>query len=167
MDTRKGFRMPSKIKKKAVKRKSKKPKLESKAKIRRRLFRLWSLKIMEANGNVCAVTGEVRGEERNGKPIILDGHHLESRYSCKALRFDILGGIALNKSSHKFGRESAHKGPIWFAEWLRIHRPKQYAYVLEHRADEINLEDRKVLAEIEAKLKSAVTDEELDILGML
>jgi len=149
-----------KIKKKTVK-------LESKAKIRRRLFKLWSQKVMLANGNVCAVTGAIRGDQNNGKPIILDSHHLENRSTCQSLRFDMLNGIALSKSAHKFGKNSAHKGTIWFAEWLRVNRPKQYAYVLQHRDDEINLEDRDTLYAIEKKLSLPPTQEELDILGML
>ena len=146
--------------------KPKKIKLEGKARIRRRLFRLWSHKVMEAGGNVCAVTGVVRGSMIDEKPVILDAHHLENRSTCRALRYDLLGGIALNKSSHKFGKDSAHKGMIWFAEWLRVHRPKQYAYVLAHRDDPIDLDDRETLARLEAKLSSPVTDEERDVLGI-
>lgn len=142
----------------------KKPKLESKAKIRRRLFKLWSQKVMLAGGNVCAITGQKRGEILNGKPVILDAHHLESRNSS-SLRFELLNGISLNKTSHKFGKNSAHKGMIWFAEWLRMHRPKQYAYVLAHRDDVVDLENRDVLYAIEAKLNLPPTEEELDILG--
>lgn len=148
-------------------RKIKKQKLESKAKIRRRLYRLWSQKVMLLNGNACAVTGTKNGEVIDGKPAILDGHHLENRITCQALRFDALNGIALNKRSHKFGRNSAHKGPIWFGEWLRTHRPLQYAYVLTHRHDPIDLEDRDVLYAIEAKLKAPPTPEELEILGIV
>jgi hypothetical protein len=147
--------------------KVKKIKLESKAKIRRRLFKLWSQKVMLIGGNVCAVTGAVRGSiNTDGKPVILDAHHLENRSTCPALRFDLLNGIALGKSAHKFGRNSAHKGTIWFAEWLRTNRPKQYAYVLAHRDDPINLEDRDVLYAIEKKLQEPPTAEEFDILGM-
>ena len=149
-----------------TRKKTKKKKLESKAKIRRRLYRLWSQKVLSANGNTCAITGIERGSIIGGKKAILDAHHLESRYSCKSLRYDILGGIALSKSSHKFGKNSAHKGPIWFSEWMKKNRPKQYEYVLKHRDDEINLEDRKVLAEIEARLRAPVTREELEILGL-
>jgi hypothetical protein len=144
----------------------KKPKLESKAKIRRRLFKLWSKKVMLIHNNVCAVTGAKRGELVGGKPVILDAHHLENRSSIPALRFEILNGIALTKSSHKFGKNSAHKGSIWFAEWLRQHRPKQYAYVLAHRDDPIDLDDRDTLAKLEIKLSAPPTTEELEIIGM-
>ena len=153
-------------KRKCSMRKIKKQKLESKAKIRRRLYRLWSQKVMLLNGNACAVTGTKNGEIIDGKPAILDGHHLENRITCQALRFDALNGIALNKRSHKFGRNSAHKGPIWFAEWLRTHRPLQYAYVLAHRNDPIDLENREVLYAIEEKLKAPPTDSELLVLNL-
>ena len=145
--------------------KPKKIKLESKAKIRRRLYRLWSQKSLGAHNNSCAITGTKRGEVINSKPAILDCHHIENR-SNASLRFEILNSIVLTKSSHKFGRNSAHKGMIWFAEWLRSHRPLQYEYVLAHRDDPIDLDDRETLARLEAKLSAPVTDEERAILGV-
>lgn len=151
----------------ASKKKIKKQKLENKAKIRRRLFKLWSHKVMLANGDKCAVTGTINGAiNADGKASILDAHHIECKECNPSLRFDFLNGIALNKSSHKFGRDSFHKAPLWAAEWLRTHRPGQYAYVLAHRNDKIDLEDREVLYAIEAKLKSPPTAEELSILNV-
>jgi hypothetical protein len=144
----------------------KKIKLENKAKIRRRLFKLWSQKVMLLNDNLCAVTGAVRGSVVDGKTVILDAHHLEGRAQCQYLRFDPLNGIALSKKAHKFGKDSAHRGSLWFCEWLRINRPKQHAYVLAHRDDVIDLEDRDVLYAIEAKLLAPMTNEERDIIGM-
>ena len=143
----------------------KKIKLESKAKIRRRLFKLWSQKCMILNGNVCATTGAVRGSVLDGKTVILDAHHIEGR-QCQGLRYDVLNSIALAKGAHKFSRYSPHKGALWFGEWLRTHRPLQYAYVLAHRDDKIDLEDREVLYAIEAKLLAPVTSEEREIIGM-
>jgi len=158
-----------KIVKKIVKKKIvKKPRLESKAKIRRRLFKLWHDKVMLLNGDVCAISGIVRGaiNEKN-KASILDAHHIECKEVNPSLRFDALNGIALSKSSHKFGRNSFHKAPLWSAEWLRKNRPLQYEYVLAHRDDAINLEDRDVLYAIEAKLKSPPTEYEKKIVGLI
>ena len=149
-----------------MKKPNKKIKLENKAKIRRRLFRLWSQKVLESNGNICAVTGAKRGNIVNGKPVILDAHHLFDKWLFPALRYDVLGGIALCKSAHKFGL-GAHKSPLWFALWMQEHRPKQFAYAMSHYNDPIDLDNRDVLYAIEAKLKSAsLTSEELDILGI-
>ncbi len=121
---------------------------------------------MLLNDNLCAVTGAVRGSVVDGKTVILDAHHLEGRAQCQYLRFDPLNGIALSKKAHKFGKDSAHRGSLWFCEWLRINRPKQHAYVLAHRDDVIDLEDRDVLYAIEAKLLAPMTNEERDIIGM-
>jgi len=111
------------------------------------------------------MTGTVKGTIINGKPAILDAHHVEHR-TCQSLRYNATNGILLTKSAHKFGRNSAHRGMIYFAEWLRTNRPLQYAYVLEHRNDPINLDDRDALYALEAKLKAEPTDEELEILGV-
>jgi len=55
---------------------------------------------------------------------------------------------------------------MWFGDWLRTNRPAQLAYVLEHRNDEIDLNNRDTLAAIEAKLRAEPTREELDVLGL-
>ena len=34
--------------------------------------------------------------------------------------------LMLCPSHHKLGNWSFHKNPIWFAEWLKEHRPNQY-----------------------------------------
>lgn len=149
--------------------KPKKVKLENKAKIRRRLLQLWHKKVMLLNSNKCAVTGYVNGSSKENEPnkhIILDAHHIECKEVNPSLRFDALNGIALTKSSHKFGRDSFHKAPLWAAEWLRINRPLQYNYILKHRDDVIDLEDRDTLYTIEAKLKLPPTDEEYLIVGI-
>lgn len=152
----------------ASKKKVKKQKLESKPKIRRRLFKLWHDKVMLLNGNKCAITGILNGSPLpDGKKAILDAHHIECKEINPALRFDALNGIALNKSSHKFGRDSFHKAPLWAAEWLRVNRPKQYAHVLAHRNDPIDLEDRDILYAIEAKLKTPPTAEDFAITNVL
>lgn len=161
--TTKNTRSMTKPRKKA-KAKSK-PKLESKARIRRRLFRLWSEKVQTLHGHACAISKTKRGDVIDGAPAILDAHHLEDRRMCPALRFDALNGILLTKRHHKFGKNSAHRGGLWFFRWLSEHRPLQLAYVLEHRDDVVNLEDREVLAEIERKLKAPITREELKVLG--
>jgi hypothetical protein len=145
--------------------KTKKKKMENKAKIRRRLLRLWHDKVMLLNGDVCAVSGIKNGEMIGEKPAILDAHHIEGKECNPSLRFDALNGISLTKSKHKFGRDSFHKAPVWAAEWLRQNRPEQYAYVLSHRNDLIDLDDREVLYAIEAKLKEKPTEDEIRIVN--
>jgi len=147
--------------------KVKKQKLESKAKIRRRLFRLWHDKVMLLNGNKCAITGIKNGEIIGGEPAILDAHHIEGKECNPSVRFNALNGIALTKSTHKFGRNSFHKSPLWSSEWLKMNRPMQHAYVLAHRNDPINLDDRGTLYDIEKKLKAAPTEEEMKIVATI
>lgn len=153
--------------KKVIKKKTKKvkrKKLDTFPTIYRRLYRLWRLKVRALHNDTCAISGEVSGDVRdNGDPVILDCHHLEHDNACQALRFDALNGILLTKSHHKYGKDSAHRGAVWFHNWLYRARPAQHAYVLQHRNDDINLKDREVLARIEAKLKSPPTLVELEI----
>lgn len=109
-------------------------------------MRLWTARVGDEWGHKCAVCGS------ESTP---NAHHLENRNTCRALRYDPMNGVLLCPGHHKFGRNSAHKGGIWFAEWLRVHHPERYAYVLMHRDDaEINLNDRETLARIEAYLRA-------------
>ena len=131
-----------------MKKKSKKQKrkrLEPLARIRRRLMRLWTARVGDEWGHKCAVCGS------ESTP---NAHHLENRNTCRALRYDPMNGVLLCPSHHKFGKDSAHKGGIWFADWLRRNHPGQLEYVLAHRNDDINLNDRETLARIEAYLST-------------
>lgn len=150
-------------KKKAVKRK----KLDSFPKIYRRLYARWREKVRVLHGDCCAISGVKSGDKwpDTGEPIILDCHHLNHDNACPALRFDALNGILLTKSYHKYGKDSAHRGAVWFHEWLRVNRPLQHMYVLAHRNDAINLKDREALAAIEATLSAPPTAAEILIVS--
>lgn len=141
--------MATKRKTKRVKRR----KLEPLARIRRRLMRLWTARVADEWGHRCAVCGS------ESTP---NAHHLENRNTCRALRYDPMNGILLCPSHHKWGRNSAHKGGIWFADWLMRNHPDRFAYVLANRDREIDLNDRTVLAELEGRLKPSGTAEEHD-----
>ena len=137
--------------------KAKRVKLEALPKIRRRLRKLWTLAVRAKFRNRCAITGIEHGAVgSNGKPAILNCHHLETYRMCPALRYDYVNGILLSPSAHKYGRNSAHQGCIWFAEWLRTKRPEQYAYVLKHRDDVVDLNSREYLYAIETRLNSII-----------
>jgi hypothetical protein len=136
--------------------KAKRVKLEALPKIRRRLLRLWKEAVRAQFSNRCAVTGVKDKEMVNGKPTILCSHHLESYQMTPALRYDPMNGILLSSAAHKYHRNSAHKGNIWFTEWLRTKHPDRYAYVLEHRDDPINLNDRETLARLERYLLAII-----------
>ena len=131
------------------KKKQRRKKLEPLARIRRRLMRLWTARVGDAWGHRCAVCGS------DSTP---NAHHLENRNTCRALRYDVMNGVLLCPSHHKFGKDSAHKGGIWFAEWLRTNHPDRYAYVLAHRNDDMNLNDRETLARLESMLQPHPVD---------
>lgn len=108
-------------------------------------MRLWTARVGEDWNHRCAICGS------ESTP---NAHHLENRNTCRILRYDPMNGILLCPSHHKFGKDSAHKGGLWFADWLRRNHPDRLEYVLAHRNDEINLNDRETLAKIEAYLKA-------------
>lgn len=133
-----------KPRKKKVK-KAKKVKLEPKARIRRRLMKLWTMVVHAQFGEKCAVCGSTY------KP---NAHHIESRIMFKGLRYDPMNGVLLCPTHHKFGKDSAHMAGCWFANWLKENLPDRYAYVIAHHADpDPDLEDREILAAIEAMLR--------------
>lgn len=134
--------------------KTKKKKLESLPRKRRRLMRMWTEKVHSLQEGRCAVCGKVHGavDPATGKPSYMNAHHIEPRATCAALRYDPMNGILLCPSCHKFGRNSAHKGSIWFITWLYNNRREQYDYVMQHRDDVVNINDREYLDSIEKSL---------------
>jgi hypothetical protein len=111
--------------------------------ITNRLYALWSVIVRTLANHRCEVCGST------GK---LDAHHIQPRQICTGLRFDVRNGICLCAQHHKWGHESAHKGMLWFSEWLRTHNPEQYNFVLENRDSELNCKDRLELYNIESNL---------------
>ena len=146
------------------KKKQKRKKLEKKSTIRNRLMRLWVEKVRELNGDRCAVCGRSYGDvDEKGKACFLNAHHIDSRNTNPRLRWDALNGILLCPKHHKFSKNSAHKGSIWFITWLQKYRWNQYVYIMAHRDEQIDIEDRDVLYEIERRLKSLPTEDEMEI----
>ena len=144
--------------------KPKKKKLEKKTTIRNRLMRLWVEKVRLLHGDRCAVCGRSYGDvDAKGKACFLNAHHIDSRNTNPRLRWDALNGILLCPKHHKFSKNSAHKGSIWFITWLQKYRWNQYVYIMSHRDEPIDIEDRKTLSAIEENLKSPPKAAELDI----
>lgn len=146
------MRMATKKKKKGGK-----PRLEPLPRKRRRLMKLWTEKVHELHDGRCAVCGKKHGfvDPATGKPSYMNAHHIEPRATCAALRYDPMNGILLCPSCHKFGRNSAHKGSIWFITWLIANRKDQYDYIMAHRDDVVNINDRAYLDKVEELLRSA------------
>ena len=129
------------------KKKAKRIKLELTAKIRRRLRKLWKEKVGVLNQHRCAVCGCMN----EGKSYV-NAHHIIGYVQSRRLRYDPLNGVLLCPSHHKFGRLSAHKNGIWFAEWLRTNRVLQYQYVLKHQEKDLDLNDRETLYTVEKRI---------------
>lgn len=139
-------------------------KLEKKTTIRNRLMRLWVDKVRALNGDKCAICGRTYGDvDAAGKTCFLNAHHIDSRHTNARLRWDALNGILLCPKHHKFSKNSAHKGSIWFITWLMKYRWNQYVYIMAHRDEPIDVDDRVTLYAIEERLKAAPTEAELNI----
>lgn len=46
--------------------------------------------------------------------------------------FELLNGVTLCPTHHKFGKYSAHKNSIWFAKFLKNNRKNQYDWAMEN-----------------------------------
>ena len=148
------------------KKKTGRKRLEKKTTIRNRLMRLWVEKVRLLNGDRCAVCGRAYGDvDSAGKACFLNAHHIDSRGTNPRLRWDALNGILLCPRHHKFSKNSAHKGSIWFITWLMKYRWNQYVYIMGHRDEPIDTEDRGTLSAIEERLRSAPTRAELEVVG--
>ena len=139
--------------------KQKKKKLDSIPKINRHLFKLWSLAVRERAGHKCELCGIAKGEihiNQLGKEIKtkIDAHHLLSRNvkDCP-LKFDIMNGVAVDPACHKFSIPSFHRDPVYTITWLQKNCPDRYEHVLKYHKFTVDLQNRKVLEEIESKLK--------------
>ena len=142
----------------------KRKKLEKKTTIRNRLMRLWVEKVRILHGDKCAICGREYGDvDAAGKTCFLNAHHIDSRNTNPRLRWDALNGILLCPKHHKFSKNSAHKGSIWFISWLMKNRWNQYVYIMTHRDEIIDIDDRDTLAGIEERLKAPPTEAELNV----
>lgn len=131
------------------KRRRKKPTV---ARVRRATLALWSQAVRARANHRCEICGCVDGSVNlKGNPRRLNAHHVEDR-SNHALRFSYQNGVALCPSCHKFGRDSAHRSPITFIDWLKSNRPTSYDYIKARRTDATP--DRERLAELALELRS-------------
>lgn len=118
---------------KSNKKNKKKPKKPNLRKLVKKAFSLWSECSRILRNDRCEYCG-IQNREINshGKPTVLNVHHLVGREN-KALRFDLRNACVLCTDHHKFGKDSAHKGSIFFYEWFRNYRPDDYWYLINNR----------------------------------
>jgi len=106
-------------------------------KLKRKAFKIWSQTVRK-NG-YCEICGIKHGElTKNGKPAMLNAHHIVGR-SNPALAWDLKNGISLCSYCHKFSKTGPHQGGIIFAEWFRVHHPEEYTYLLEHHSNIVDI----------------------------
>ena len=133
--------------------KGKKVKLESLAKIHRRLFKIWSEKVRKLGKNICEFCGKKVGDVgEGGNPIkAMNAHHLQSRKNkYNPLKWDIRNAVCVCAKCHKFSPDASfHLSPVVTINWLMKNRPERFNYVLDHFNDKIDLENRLILKEIE------------------
>lgn len=146
-------------------RKYKKVKLDSLPKIRRRLLKLWSEAVRERDAFSCCFCGVKKGDVNQFNPdlkVKIDAHHaLQKEIKDCPLKYSIDNGISLCPSHHKFnGETSAHKSPIVFYDWFKKQYPDRYDFILKNSGFRIDLDNRKVLGEIENRL---IAKEQLDL----
>ena len=151
----------SKPKKQKKERKAKKPRIpklhrpkkESTKTITTRLYKTWAAIVHAYYNDRCAICGK-----ENSKEAPLNAHHIMPRQMFSGLRFSPQNGIALCPKCHKMGKWSAHKGGIWFAEWLRTHAPEKYEYCLKWANEEFDCKDRMRLYVKEEDLHERYAD---------
>ena len=148
-------------KQKKSKRKAKKPRMpklhrpkkESTKTITTRLYKTWATIVHAYYNDRCAICGK-----GNSKEAPLNAHHIMPRQMFSGLRFDPQNGVSLCPKCHKMGKFSAHKGGIWFAEFLRSFYPVKYDYCIAHKDDELNCKDRSKLYAVEDDLHTRYSD---------
>jgi 5-methylcytosine-specific restriction endonuclease McrA len=77
----------------------------------------WSRSVRAAGH--CAVCGAVK---------FLQAHHLLPKERYPEFRLELLNGICLCPTCHKWGRYSFHRNTIWSTLWLRSNRPEQFQW---------------------------------------
>ena len=136
-----------KPKSKVKKPKCHRPGRESPKTITTRLYSKWAQVVKALADEKCEVCGRPNSPEAP-----LNAHHIMPRQYFSGLRFDTHNGVCLCPKCHKMGKFSAHKGGIWFADWLHATHPDRYSHCILHKDDEIDCKDRKALYDIEHDL---------------
>jgi len=81
----------------------------------------WSRRIRERDGccQICRKSDKM-----------LNAHHLIPRQFIE-WRHEMDNGITLCVHCHQFGKFSAHKNPLWFANWMRINKKYEFLKAME------------------------------------
>ena len=99
----------------------------------RKCYRLWSITIRNYSDYKCTICGSDR---------FTQAHHLLPKEAYFLHSFNPRVGITLCSACHKFGKRSAHKNALWFADWLKTNRPEQYGWCMR-RIEEFSSRPKK------------------------
>jgi len=105
----------------------KKKKKSNRKTLRKQLDKIWAEVVKQRAGNKC---------ERSGKTTYLNSHHIFSR-SNLSVRWNLDNGICLNAGWHTLQKESVHKSPIEFIEWLKKERGDKWYNELRLKANQV------------------------------
>jgi hypothetical protein len=83
----------------------------------------WSKKVRERDGGACIVCGSAS---------TLNAHHVLPKENYHEFMYEVINGVTLCPTHHKFGKYSAHKNPIWFAKYLQEFRCEQYNWACKN-----------------------------------
>lgn len=114
---------------------------EWRVKRRKELFKIWSNHVRIRDGK-CLLCGSV---ER------LQAHHLFSKQFYKGIRYDIINGITVCASCHRFKgateKGSFHHSPIPNVKFKEAY-PDRWEYLMEHYNKDIDYENVDILIEM-------------------
>jgi len=139
--------------------KKKKTKLKKLTTIKRNLHKQWSALVRGRADFCCELCGIKKGDiNRNGKKEKIDAHHLlVKEIKNSPLKYEILNGVSVCTFCHKFGIPSFHRDPIRTVTWLQQNRPERYNFVIQNADIKVDLENRKILEEIESRLANGLS----------
>lgn len=96
----------------------------------------WSLAIRTRDGHTCALCGRSNDSDSSVRPLLrplrLNAHHILPKKFFPDVQFEMWNGVSLCPKCHTFGKFSAHKNGVFFAEWLKHSRPEQYEEVVRY-----------------------------------
>jgi len=108
-------------------------------KLASRALKLWKQVVKQRAGGKCQVCGATK---------FVQVHHIEDFKLCPALRYDLINGIALCPTHHKFGKDSFHRSFIFAYEFMKDYVTR-VVYLRMHRNDKVWITKEWLLEQIE------------------
>jgi hypothetical protein len=105
------------MKKKVIKKK----RTKSQKTLNREALANWSKEIRK--------TGKCLACERTDH---LQAHHILAKEVYKEFKLDLMNGVPLCPTHHKFCRHSAHRNPVWFCRLLELFASDKLKWAFTH-----------------------------------